>query len=118
MFVNNRSAYSRINIEFQILLSTRKFFWRKYSAISQTPYLGENLPVLSLICWKNRSAYRRINTVVGNVSGPVSAQIGTFKEEVTNLITNPMHLRWPAGCNRYPVPGILWTKALSHLPWR
>ena len=61
--VDNRSAYSRINIEFRILLSTRKFFWRKYSAISRTPYLGENLPVLSLICWKNRSAYRRINTV-------------------------------------------------------
>ena len=36
----------------------------KYSAISRTPYLGENLPVLSLICWKNRSAYRQINTVV------------------------------------------------------
>ena len=50
-------------VKFRILLSTRKFFWRKYSAISRTPYLGENLPVLSLICWKNRSAYRRINTV-------------------------------------------------------
>ena len=53
-------------VKFRILLSTRKFFWRKYSAISRTPYLGENLPVLSLICWKNRSAYRRINTVVAN----------------------------------------------------
>ena len=30
---------------------------------SRIPYLGENLPVLSLICWKNRSAYRQINTV-------------------------------------------------------
>ena len=51
-------------VKFRILLSTRKFFLAKYPAISRTPYLGENLPVLSLICWKNRSAYRRINTVM------------------------------------------------------
>ena len=61
--VDNRSAYSRINIEFQILLSTRKFFLAKILGYKLNPYLGENLPVLSLICWKNRSAYRRINTV-------------------------------------------------------
>ena len=40
-----------------------RLFWRKYSAISSTPNLGEIWPVLSLICCKNRSAYRRINTV-------------------------------------------------------
>ena len=50
------SAYSRINY-------SRKFFWPKYLAISWTPYLGEIWPVLSLICSKNRSAYRQINTV-------------------------------------------------------
>ena len=64
MSVDNRSAYSQINIKFQILFSTRKFFWRKYSAISRTPYLGEIWPVLSLICCKNRSAYKWINTVI------------------------------------------------------
>ena len=62
VFVDNRSAYGRINIK--ILFSTCKFFWRKYSAISRTPNLGEIWPVLSLICCKNRSAYRRINTVI------------------------------------------------------
>ena len=63
LFVDNCSAYNWINIEFQILFSTCNFFfWQKYSAISPTPYFGEIWPVLSLICWKNCSAYRRINT--------------------------------------------------------
>ena len=37
MFVNNRSAYSRINIEFRILLSTRKFFLAKILGYKPNP---------------------------------------------------------------------------------
>ena len=37
LFVDNRSAYSRINIEFIILLSTRKFFLAKILGYKPNP---------------------------------------------------------------------------------
>ena len=57
------SDYSRKTLNFESCSALLIFFWPIYSAISWTPYLSEIWPVLSLICRKNCSAYRQINTV-------------------------------------------------------
>ena len=65
---------------------------QNFSAISRTPFFGKKFPKLSNFFCKNRSAYRRINTVCQFVSTDLLENEDSYSGNSNQLTINKLNL--------------------------